>query len=185
MLDATFVHQLRDSSSFTVWPSAVEIPVPTPTDILDLIGPANDMAQLRTVRPRNIQPSRPAEALAAWEAGATIQVRMVHLLWPHALEIADAVAEASRQSHNGVSIFWSRGGVQGAAPHHDAPDVVVVHLEGVKRWRALTPGGEHETGAYNLRRGDAMMVRSGSWHVCEPLTDCVHLAIRLDAVSAR
>lgn len=184
MLDPGFLHQLPTAATFQVWPNAVRLHPLQPVDILDLIGPANDMAQLRTMKGSGIQRTTPAAALAAWEAGATIQVRMVHLLWPEALQAADAIAEAAGMDHTGVSVFWSRGGWRGASPHQDTPDVVALQLQGVKRWIELAAGGQTEKGVYNLRSGDAMLIRSGTWHVCDPLTDCTHLAVRLVPKSA-
>lgn len=98
-----------------------------------------------------------------------------------------------------ASAFWSRGGMR-APVHYDDHDLIVVQLEGTKRWYVATrpselfntwrgvSGNPPDLGAHqvlDLAPGDLMYLPRGTFHTVDSETESVHLAIGFTPLTLR
>lgn len=152
-----------------------------PRDPETLLSPNTPPALgLRVLRPGYFDEAPPAVMLKAWQEGLSIQVKKVHLIWPEVAAIVQQVGEAAGLVPDGAGTIWSRAGKRAVGPHTDNVHVLALHLRGTKTWsRTALQGGPDEV---TLAPGDVLLVRAGEWHVCDPQTDCQHVAIRLLSV---
>ena len=142
--------------------------------------------------------------LAEWEAGATIVLQALHVTW-HPLAVFCRLLEAALEQPVQANAYYTPHGSQGFAVHHDTHDVLVLQIEGEKRWRIYepllelplkhqrySPGlGEHGDPVEELalRAGDTLYLPRGWLHDAETSdTDSLHLTLgitqytRLDAI---
>lgn len=114
----------------------------------------------------------------------------------------DALARALELLIQGpvtASAFWSRGGMR-APVHYDDHDLIVVQLEGTKRWYVATrpselfntwrgvSGNPPDLGAHqvlDLAPGDLMYLPRGTFHTVDSDTESVHLAIGFTPLTLR
>jgi hypothetical protein len=93
-----------------------------------------------------------------------------------------------------VVAFFSQRGNEAYKGHADLDDVLVVHIEGEKRWSLFEPrprklkdkGGltkeqmGRQIGDVMMRPGDALYVRAGIPHICQTTGECsLHLSFDL------
>lgn len=98
-----------------------------------------------------------------------------------------------------ASAFWSRGGMR-APVHYDDHDLIVVQLQGTKRWYVSTGpsqlfnawkgvnGNPPDLGAHevlDLAPGDLMYLPRGTFHTVDSDTESVHLAIGFTPLTLR
>ena len=98
-----------------------------------------------------------------------------------------------------ASAFWSRGGMR-APVHYDDHDLIVVQLQGTKRWYVATrpsdlfntwrgvSGNPPDLGAHevvDLAPGDLMYLPRGTFHTVDSDTESVHLAIGFTPLTLR
>lgn len=98
-----------------------------------------------------------------------------------------------------VSAFWSRGGMR-APVHYDEHDLLVVQLQGTKRWYVSSrPSqlfntwkgisgnppdlGPHET--FDLAPGDLVYIPRGTFHTVDSDTASIHVAIGFTPLTLR
>lgn len=90
-----------------------------------------------------------------------------------------------------VEAFWSRGDAK-APTHHDDYDIIVVHLDGQKRWyisnlpsELPNPWKKHPDGPPRIDRfmevrvepGDLLYLPRGTTHRVDAMSDSIHLSI--------
>ncbi|MBU1376733.1 MAG: cupin domain-containing protein [Alphaproteobacteria bacterium] len=98
-----------------------------------------------------------------------------------------------------VSAFWSRGGMR-APVHYDDHDLIVVQLQGTKRWYVANrpsqlfntwkgvSGNPPDLGPHDvvdLAPGDLMYLPRGTFHTVDSDTESVHLAIGFTPLTLR
>jgi len=114
----------------------------------------------------------------------------------------DAVARSLELLIHGpvtASAFWSRGGMR-APVHYDDHDLIVVQLQGTKRWYVSTrpsdlfnpwrgaSGNPPDLGAHevvDLAPGDLMYLPRGTFHTVDSDTESVHLAVGFTPLTLR
>jgi hypothetical protein len=80
----------------------------------------------------------PGRALAAFADGATIVLNSLHRWWP-ALGRFCAELEGELGHPVQANAYLTPAGASGYAPHHDTHDVLVLQVEGTKRWTLRPP----------------------------------------------
>lgn len=184
MLTSRCLQKLSSAKNFTVWRKATKLSAIPVETLLDLIGPANESIGLRIMQPGQSRPATPNAAMAAWAEGASLQLREAQWVWEDAALVAEHIGKAMDRETQGVSAIWSHANRRAAAPHRDPIDIVVLQLLGEKRWSCLGADGSVKK-RVTLRAGDVLFVHAGERHVCDPLTDCMHVAVRLKRQAPR
>lgn len=133
-----------------------------------------------------------------FSAGYTIRI-------PEVTELSDALTRFTRslevqtQSEVGVVVFWSEAGA--AAPiHYDDVDVIVVQLEGTKRWfiskdrpvypnkwkfAGETPPQMKDYHTVDVKPGDLIYIPRGTAHTVQSTSESIHIAIGFVPVTIR
>jgi Cupin superfamily protein len=128
-----------------------------------------------------------------WEAGATIVLQALHVLWrPLAVFCRDLERTLAHPTQ--TNAYYTPAGSQGFAVHHDTHDVFVLQVAGEKRWTVYEPLvelplkdqrysedlGDHgaPTHELTLRAGDTLYLPRGWLHEAETSdTDSLHLTV--------
>jgi hypothetical protein len=80
----------------------------------------------------------PGRTLAAFADGATIVLNSLHRWWPplgrFCRELEDELGHPVQ-----ANAYLTPAGASGFAPHHDTHDVLVLQVEGTKRWTVREP----------------------------------------------
>jgi lysine-specific demethylase/histidyl-hydroxylase NO66 len=135
--------------------------------------------------------------LAEWQAGATIVLQALHVLW-HPLAVFCRLLEEALGRGVQANAYYTPRGSQGFAVHHDTHDVLVLQVAGEKRWLLYEPLlelplkhqryspslGEHGDPVDDLvlRAGDTLYLPRGWLHQAETsATDSLHLTIGIAA----
>jgi bifunctional lysine-specific demethylase and histidyl-hydroxylase NO66 len=148
-------------------------------------------------RPPFAKTANVPRVLEEWQAGATIVLQALHVIW-HPLAVfcrllEDAVGHAVQ-----ANSYYTPRGSQGFAVHHDTHDVLVLQVAGEKRWLLYDPLvelplkhqryskalGDHgrPTDDFVLRAGDTLYLPRGWLHQAETSdTDSLHLTIGINA----
>lgn len=175
MIDPACLASLRSAPGYSVWRGAVHLAPLEPAELLSRA--TRQSLGLRVLRPGHFDEDSVPQLLAAWKDGLSIQIKKVHLIWPEVQIIVNQVSAATGLVADGAGTIWSRAGKRACGPHTDGVHVLALHLRGQKMWsRTELQGGPT---AITLGPGDMMLVRAGEWHVCDPVTDCQHVAVRL------
>lgn len=120
----------------------------------------------------------------------TLVVNGVERLVPHLWEFA-ADAERMLGDRTTLATVLSNGSATGISPHHDPYSLILVQLEGSKRWRfydavagsgRVARPGEFDAGVapsaeLTLETGDLLFVPQGLRHWCAPGGHSFHLGI--------
>jgi hypothetical protein len=135
--------------------------------------------------------------LAEWEAGATIVLQALHVIW-HPLAVFCRLLEEALGHAVQANAYYTPRGSQGFAVHHDTHDVLVLQVAGEKRWLLYEPLlelplkhqryspalGTHgePTDDLVLRAGDTLYLPRGWLHEAETsASDSLHLTIGIAA----
>jgi ribosomal protein L16 Arg81 hydroxylase len=133
----------------------------------------------------------PAKVLRAAQSGATIVLNGLHREWPRVRALANDVTSQFGE-HTHVNAYCSWPDVPGFALHYDTHEVLVLQVEGRKRWRVHAPTVPHPVtyhpseprpaaGPYLervLTRGDVLYIPRGHWHDAVADTEpSVHLTV--------
>ncbi len=79
-----------------------------------------------------------------FRSGATVALGTLNNVIPPLRQLTRIFTEKFA-AQTDISAFMTPAGRRGRAPHHDAPDVFVVQLEGTKRWTLWEPPAERRT----------------------------------------
>lgn len=133
-----------------------------------------------------------------FDAGHTIRIPEVTEL-SEPLTLFTRALEQQVQAEVGVVVFWSRAGAE-APVHYDDVDVIVVQLEGTKRWFISkdTPvlpnkwkfAGEKppqmpEYHTVDVKPGDLIYIPRGTPHTVQSTSESIHIAIGFVPVTIR
>src|SRR5690606_16467300 len=80
----------------------------------------------------------PGRTLAAFADGATIVLNSLHRWWPPLGRFCHAL-EGELGHPVQANAYLTPAGASGFAPHHDTHDVLVLQVEGAKRWTVREP----------------------------------------------
>lgn len=121
----------------------------------------------------------PGRTLAAFADGATIVLNSLHRWWPPLGRFCREL-EAELGHPVQANAYLTPAGASGFAPHHDTHDVLVLQVEGTKRWTVREPlvdaplerhRSDHEAAAAQpvlfddeLRPGDCLYLPRGFVH---------------------
>ncbi len=140
-----------------------------------------------------------AELIAQYhQTGYTVRIPDVTDISPQLSQFTRAL-EFIVQNPVGVVIFWSESGAR-APVHHDEVDVIVIQLQGSKRWfisdePPTLPNnwtglgeqppalGRHRT--IDVKAGDLLYVPRGTAHTVESTGESIHLSIGFVPVTVR
>lgn len=113
---------------------------------------------------------------------------------PTISRISRCIDDVSPYLFSNAVLFWSKVGNETYRGHRDSQSVLVVQLEGKKRWRVFEPQGQRLlgndrltleemgvlAGDYLLEPGDVLFVAGGVPHICDTVTpESMHLAFDL------
>ncbi|MFD9305184.1 cupin domain-containing protein [Streptomyces sp. NPDC060048] len=86
----------------------------------------------------------PERVYELFRSGATVALGTLNNVIPPLRQLTRIFTEKFA-AQTDISAFMTPAGRRGRAPHHDAPDVFVVQLEGTKRWTLWEPPAERTT----------------------------------------
>ncbi|WP_424862849.1 cupin domain-containing protein [Streptomyces sp. MMS24-I29] len=86
----------------------------------------------------------PERVYELFRSGATVALGTLNNVIPPLRQLTRIFTEKFA-AQTDISAFMTPAGRRGRAPHHDAPDVFVVQLEGTKRWTLWEPPAERKT----------------------------------------
>ncbi len=86
----------------------------------------------------------PERVYELFRSGATVALGTLNHVIPPLRQLTRIFTEKFA-AQTDISAFMTPAGRRGRAPHHDAPDVFVVQLEGTKRWTLWEPPTERRT----------------------------------------
>ena len=146
-----------------------------------------DLARVGVVKDNAL---RPLVLRSLAQQGGTVVVNNAQRLTP---ELWDLACAAERWLGAGVTLAAVASfGQSGIELHYDSADLIIMHLDGGKRWDFFGPPvadsatrftnhyGElptEVTGAVEMRAGDLLYVPSGLFHRCTPGDYSLHLGM--------
>ncbi len=118
------------------------------------------------------------------EDGATLFLARLHHLHRRSWELSRGLARVFREAVN-ANVYYGRPKARGFAMHVDHHDVLVVQVEGKKRWHFAEPTfpdplvlPQHSgpppsaaTSTLVLETGDVLYLPRGTWHAAETLEE--------------
>lgn len=128
--------------------------------------------------------------------GATLVLHMVEDISPAVRALARAISE-TLQGRSYVNLYASWKTQRGFDLHWDAHEVLVLQVQGRKRWQIHAPTQEYPLDAGvppmpkgepvwqgMLEEGDILYLPRGWWHMAEPVNDpSLHLTIGISPVN--
>jgi ribosomal protein L16 Arg81 hydroxylase len=122
----------------------------------------------------------PRSVMALFDDGASLGINGADAYWPPLRAVLDGVYDALWESPH-ANVYCSPPSTQGFHCHFDLHEVLVLQIEGTKRWRVFRPTTEAPVTSWRmadapavlatepyldvvLQRGDVLHVPRGHWH---------------------